>query len=580
MFKRLKMTAGSNDEQIRLLFAFIGLTSGLVGYCYFEYIKDLLGARYAWSMIIVPPFFLATFANFFFMSYDRRYDKQSLAFSLGLSTVLSLLLFWHVHGMAQTNNVEKEFFPPFLLFWIISQIALPLGISWIEQGKRHPSYEILHRKAWNLPLLSLSAAFLVGLMWGVLWLCAFTLAIVGIKLQDLLTEPWFYIPFTSAIYGLGVAIAREKEHTIAMMRDLKLNLIRITLPLLTVITVVTTFIFTLVMLSLIIPNAGNLDKEVTYSYMSLITSVIAITAVNAVIAYDNASESKARINTLSVKTIVIAMTLSILLPLTYLLSALIAYGFTPERLYGLIATILLGVYIYAYGASFVLNSKDTPAWFEAMRRQNIWIAYIVLAVALWLTSPLGNLNAIATAQQLNSLKSGKVSVENFDVRALYYKFGKSGKAALTALSEDTNFAQAAALKAKIKEVEKSGRYGRNTTPTETLPYNVTILPKKHVLPEALKDHYSLNPCRTAENQCVLVRIPGRARTNGDQYVLIRKNMPSVNILYQTQDGKWQDRYQNVKRRDLYEKAAHYRVEERRYDVIVIDGLAIDPLNRL
>lgn len=581
MLKNLKLTAGSADEQIRILFTLIGLLTGFIGYCYLEYVSDLVKHGLHFDDLplqTMPLFFLATFANFFFMSYERRDDAKALALSLVLSALLTAFLYFKIHGIialddALRSAAEDDLFRFFVLFWIICQIALPIGISAIQQGWRHPSYEVLHRKAWNLPLLSLSAYFLLGLMWLVLGLCAFMLQLIQIEFYKIITELWFAIPFSAAIYGLGVAIGREKEHTIALVRDLALNLIRTTLPLLAAIMAITTPMFLLTSL-IYIHAAPDIGKTVSIVYTSLSVIVIAIVSINAAIAYDQNSASTSRISILSTKTAVVALALAVIVPLSYLLSVIFQYGFTPIRLYGLIATLLLMLYAFTYVHAYYRQGANIPVWFEAMRRHNIWIAYIVLAVAVWLVSPVGNVNAIAAAQQIHRLKSGAVSFEKFDFHALQYDFGVEGKQALEKLGHDSGFARAADVKQKSAEAKTAGRYGASDTPKR--PLNALLLPAGTVLPKTLEGHYEFDQCRTAERLCTIIRANLLLNNTGDEYILLRKGVMEARVLYENADQKsWNSRY--IRMKGDPGDITQFGLKTLTHKALVVNGQTIDPV---
>lgn len=594
MFKDWRIASGSSDEQIRILFTFIGLATGILGYCYYEYVHSLDVMKGAWMIHTVPPFFLATFANFFFMTYDREHAKPSTAISFGLSTVLSLLLYLKIVLLTKTlgaeryDRPEETLIPLFSLFWIITQIALPLAISAMMQGPRHPSYELLHRKAWNLPFMSGSACLLVGCMWLALLLWALMFKMFRVDLfLDLFGKEWFYIPFSAAVYGLGIAIAREKEQTIAQARDLVINLARTILPVIGLLLTFMTPMFLLVVLGIALTDADGRLIAGVWACLALLTA--GIFKVNTAIGYNEETATHSRVLRLAAKATVIGMAGLILLPWSYFLSVVGQYGLTPPRLLGLVVVTLLSVYAITYAKLLARHRFNTEGWMESMRRNNIWIAYVVLAVALWLASPFGNVNAIAAAQQVDRLRSGKVSASAFDYEALQYKFGIEGKQALKALKEDTSLPDHKAIKDNIELTISTLPYesGKN----RYLPIKTTVWPKGETVPADLlkAQDYTFSECRGEKSACVVVKadlIDNNA--GGPEYILLKPNnrgMRMATIFYRTipdygdRKPMWSQRGASFKgTTETLGKARDFTVESRSYKVLVIDGQIIDPLS--
>jgi hypothetical protein len=100
------------------------------------------------------------------------------------------------------------------------------------------------------------------------------------------------------------------------------------------------------------------------------------------------------------------------------------YGWTPERIWGVIAVAIAITYgAAAWWAVF----KGRQDFDDPLRPLQTSLAIGVCGLALFLALPIVDFGAISAKSQLARLQSGKVKAEEFDWTAMAFDFGKSGR---------------------------------------------------------------------------------------------------------------------------------------------------------
>jgi hypothetical protein len=111
------------------------------------------------------------------------------------------------------------------------------------------------------------------------------------------------------------------------------------------------------------------------------------------------------------------------------------YGFTPDRIWGLLAVVVASVYGVTYLAAAARSAKALLDWDDHIRPANVKIALGVCALALFLAMPILDFGAVSARDQLARLKSGATKAGEFDWRAMAFNFGPKGRAELARLAK-------------------------------------------------------------------------------------------------------------------------------------------------
>lgn len=567
----LQFTKGPDDELVRILFALVGLVAGLL-----TYVLTLVPQGETLEpWLISGAFFISAFSNFFFLSFDKDRPGAALLVSTGIALLLASFLWFRLEA-TKGNDEFENVVHFFALYWIIPQIALPLFISGTTQGWKHPDYELLHRKAWNLPLIWMGAGLLVGMVTLVLVLWAMLFKIIHVDFfADLFVERWFYLPVLGAVSGLGVAIMREREKTVASLRDLFQNLFRVVLPLLAVLYVIFVPIFLILNIGFLNPAKDMFIHKgaVPFSYIMMFFLLIGVFTLNTALAYNDDSAIKARALRLAAKAVVLFLPFLCVFPAVYLFGVTSRFGLTPDRLLGLVVLYLLAGYAFSYFLAGKVWRKSNEGWMERVRRTNIPMAYIVFVVALWLASPVGNVQHIAAYSQVDRLLSGHVAAEKFDFKALKFDFGKPGKDALVYLGAHIdNHPEQALIREKLADVAKMDtRYA-----PDTVKASYTFVPEGGKFPEGVEEDRFRYQCGEDKKGCrVLLLQP-------DMFVVVTPN-PDFIFVYRQDDGKWFQRmkYRSWKpeeKKAVLDNLDKARLIDRSYKALQIGNTIIDPFD--
>jgi len=108
------------------------------------------------------------------------------------------------------------------------------------------------------------------------------------------------------------------------------------------------------------------------------------------------------------------------------------YGWTPERLWGVIACVIAIAFGTANWAAVALGRSGFDVRLREYQKK---LAVGLCGLALFLAMPILDFGAISSRSQLARLENGKVPAEQFDWSAMAFEFGPSGRRALTAIAE-------------------------------------------------------------------------------------------------------------------------------------------------
>ncbi|CAN0587377.1 unnamed protein product, partial [Ectocarpus sp. 12 AP-2014] len=139
------------------------------------------------------------------------------------------------------------------------------------------------------------------------------------------------------------------------------------------------------------------------------------------------------------------------------------YGLTPERvLAGAMAMVLL-----AYGLAYAVAALKGPRrWRPLLRRCNVWLALLVVAVCCAWMTPVLDADRLSVRSQLSRFADGRAEVEDLPLWPMAQDWGRAGQGALERLSAMTDRPDHAELIAGIEAA-------RRRTPIYTTPDDPT-----------------------------------------------------------------------------------------------------------
>jgi hypothetical protein len=313
-------------------------------------------------------------------------------------------------------------------------------------------YDSLFLNAWTNALVVLVGIGFVIVNWIVLglWAGLFKLIEIGF-FADLFGKPWFILPFSGGIFGLGVALSREREAVIQALLRLVTTLFRFLAPILAC---------ALLLFLLALPFTG-LDAL----WHTRIASRLILSAIVLFILFENAViQAGTDQQNFWKPAEFVVMAANIVMPLLAALAAwAIAqrvgqYGWTPLRLYTAVAIAVASLYALAYCAACLIGWRS---WIGRITRLNPLLALAVLAAAILLHIPPFEPFGLSARDQLARLRDGRTPAKDFDFAYLRFGLGKAGRAAFEAIENDKTLMQDQAVAVAMDVAKRMEKYREN-----------------------------------------------------------------------------------------------------------------------
>ena len=402
----------------RLALALVGAMAGLAAW-FFGEMADTMFHNPRLFLLSVS-FVMGGFALFLGIVGPLGWTR-ALAGAMGLAALVSGLLTW---ATFRFDTLEPFFDSglPIAAMGLLLVIGTPFVSAGLQRRGGVLDYPLLFDTAWAILVRYMAAWLFTGVAWALVFLSNALLEIVGVTvIEDVLEiDP---VPFALTGLFLGLAIAIMHELRAYVSPFLVLRLFRVILPVLTLVVAV-------FLVALPLRGLFGLFGDLSVAATLMAVTIAAITLVTS--ALDRGPEDEAQAAAMRWG----ARIMCLMLPFLAAAAAwavwlrVAAYGWTPERLAaGLSAGLLLG-YAVLYALSVL-----TPDWAARIRKVNLAMALVVLALAaLWLT-PVIQAEAISTRSQLARYEAGEVAVEDLALWEMKDDWGRAGMAGLTRLRD-------------------------------------------------------------------------------------------------------------------------------------------------
>ncbi|MGH6634556.1 MAG: DUF4153 domain-containing protein, partial [Sphingopyxis sp.] len=297
-------------------------------------------------------------------------------------------------------------------------------------------------------------------------------------------------------FGGAVGLLRERDRLVATLQRLVMMVLAVLAPVLAVALVI-------FLLSLAGTGMQKLwDSGFSTAAVMMAVAAFAVLLANAVIG--NGSDDRATSPMLrwAAPVLVVAV-----LPLAgiafYSMHLRVGqYGWTPERIWGVIAAIIALAYGIAGVWAVVKGRRDFDDMLRPLQQK---LAIGLALLALFLALPIVDFGAISTRDQVARLKSGATPVEKFDWAAIAYDFGPAGRAALKELEKSPYKARADAATAALEAKNRWDLTGPEG-PTLLKPFaeRLRVIPAERALPAEALDRVSGSYMCSRAKACVAV----------------------------------------------------------------------------
>ncbi|GAA0310589.1 DUF4153 domain-containing protein [Rhodovulum strictum] len=458
-------------------------------------VLGFLAGLSAWLLIDLLPdrmqgvprvlLFLTSLGAGFFTAVLALTGPLPLRRALGASALVALplagLMTWAslrfdtVAGFLGTGH-------PWIGFALLLGLSLPFLIAGLGPARRPTDYAVLFTQSWMIVVRFAAAWLFVGLVWGVLFLSDALLSLVGIDIiEQIMNRAEMPYLLTGVTLGLALAVVGELSDYVSP--ELVLQLLRLLLPV--VLVVVAVFLTALPFRGL-----SNLFGDFSAAAILLAMAFGAATLVSTGL---DASEER---RPTGVLTRWCCRLLAVLLPTLAALAGVAIwmrvaqYGLTPDRVVAAaMAALALG-----YGVAYAGSVLAGPGWGPRIRRANVAMALVAMALIAAFFTPLLNPQRMATADQLARFESGRVGAEGLDLWAIGRQWGRAGQAGIARLAVIEDHPEATRLAERLAALdraegphafERAGESGDVAQLAADLARLLPVRPEGHALPEGL-----------------------------------------------------------------------------------------------
>lgn len=362
-----------------------------------------------------------------FVTLALSLERKRWLWAVAASLAIGMLLAFVGWNSAQYRSYGWTFDYAPAAIVVACLVFLPLFQTMRDEGSWSLPPKRVHMHVWADFVIGLVGVLFIGIVMLLLLLIDQLLQLSGLKWIDYLWQTdWFWTAVAGSAFGAVTARLRDRAELLGTLLTIKFTVLAVLAPVLAVAIAV--FLGAMAFGGL----ATFWDATGSSTIILLACAVFAAWLLNSVIGSNLNTGTGARI--LRVAGAVLALSV---LPLAAIGVAGLwirvdALGWTPSRLWGVAAIVVALIWGTAYGWNVIRSRKLDDG---AILASNVTLSIGVAAAALVLAMPFVDFGAVSTRSQITRLKSGQVSIENFDWRAMSVDFGIAGKAALRRMAK-------------------------------------------------------------------------------------------------------------------------------------------------
>jgi hypothetical protein len=475
-------------------------------------------------------------------------EKRRWSWAIGFAIVWGTVIAFVGWFTARYNANPTIFEWPYLSGLLAVMLAAPLFQSVRDEGRWSLPYRRLHGHAWADAVIGAAALAFTGIVFMLAWLIAGLFDLIGIEqIKKLLEKEWFDWILAGFAFGASVGLLRERDRLLPMLQ----RLVRIVLEVLAPPLAAALILF---LASIPFTGLEKLWKSgVPATPLLLMAGAGAILLSNTVFAED--AESRSRSTVLRLSSLLLV---AVVLPLAGIAALSMSiridqYGWTPERMWGVVAVIIAITYGLAGWYAIWRGRRDFD---EPLRPLQTDLALGLCGVALFLALPIVDFGAVSARSQVARLDAGKVTPAKFDWAAMAFNFGPAGRSKLHLIAErgsaETRSMAATALKANNRWDATQEKLVAGPPPVD-----ISIFPKSATVPGDLRELL----LKGAKGEAAFCSDGGACRVypqpDGTTFVVFMDgcaNLPAASrddpslrctrtpAVFELQNGKWSNVY--------------------------------------
>lgn len=400
------------------------------------------------------------------VSFKQRALWYWMALIFVAVLAMSVWLKWQVEGGDKWRQQETFFFYGWRLL-LMAMLALPWIQYSLRASRQQTRYAQFYTQLWLNALTLLIVFISNGLFWMVLLLWSEMFKLVGITFFETLffDTDWFAYIVLGLITALAVVLARTQSRLVAAVQKLLTLIATGLLPLIALLALM--FMLTLPFTGLEAisqrVSAAGLMSTLTFSLLLLMAMVRE--PQKEALPYPGALRYliKCALAVAPIYTLIAGWSLWVRIQ---------QYGWTPERLHGVLVVCVLLVWSFGYLVSILRRGRNP---LEIQGKVILGVSLLALGLLVLLTSPVIDAWRISVNSHMERYYSGKIKADQVSLYMLN-RSGKPGRAALEALQKDEAFNKDSKRKRDLNAILQEDRDPiQNLTTTQLAP-KVMIAP--------------------------------------------------------------------------------------------------------
>lgn len=507
---------------------FIGLLQGTLCYLLMTY---LVPHNDGWLFYGMPATIAITSALLLtVVSFKQRALWYWMALIFVVVLAMSVWLKWQVEDSDKWRQHEVFMFYGWRLL-LMAMLALPWIQYSLHVSREQARYPHFYRQLW-LNALTLLIVFVAnGLFWLVLLLWSEMFKLVGIPFFSTLffDTDWFgYVAF-GLITALAVVLARTQSRLVTAVQKLLTFIATGLLPLVALLALM--FILTL-------PFTGLEAISQRVSAAGLMSTLTLLLLLLMAIVREPQKEALPYPGALRylIKCSLIVAPIYMLIAGWSLWVRIQQYGWTPERLYGVLVVVVLLVWSFGYLASILRRGRNP---LELQGPVILGVSLLALGLLVLLSSPVIDAWRISVNSHMGLYHSGKIKPDQVSLYMLDHS-GKPGRAALEALQKDVAFNQDSKRRRDLNSLLQGRRDPVKELTATQLVSKVAIAPGSQKPDDAFwafvkTQGYRITSC-AEQNACVLVSQDLNADGHPEQVLYAFGDGES--LVFGVQKNKW------------------------------------------
>ena len=522
------MDSAEISRTARLGMIFIGLLQGALCYLLMTY---LVPHNDGWLFYGMPATIAITSALLLtVVSFKQRALWYWMALIFVVVLAMSVWLKWQVEDSDKWRQHEVFMFYGWRLL-LMAMLALPWIQYSLHVSREQTRYPHFYRQLW-LNALTLLIVFVAnGLFWLVLLLWSEMFKLVGIPFFSTLffDTDWFgYVAF-GLITALAVVLARTQSRLVTAVQKLLTFIATGLLPLVALLALM--FILTL-------PFTGLEAISQRVSAAGLMSTLTLLLLLLMAIVREPQKEALPYPGALRylIKCSLIVAPIYMLIAGWSLWVRIQQYGWTPERLYGVLVVVVLLVWSVGYLASILRRGRNP---LELQGPVILGVSLLALGLLVLLSSPVIDAWRISVNSHMGLYHSGKIKPDQVSLYMLDHS-GKPGRAALEALQKDVAFNQDSKRRRDLNSLLQGSRDPVKELTATQLVSKVVIAPGSEKPDDAFwtfvkAQGYRITSC-AEQNACVLVSQDLNADGHPEQVLYAFGDGES--LVFGMQKNKW------------------------------------------